>query len=96
MLALAREGVTYAEVDATGTTTQDEAGWRHVAHVLDLALVDAEAIRGAGLKVAVDAVNSSGGVAVPMLLKPWAWTWFLCTASPPDVSHTTRSRCPAT
>ena len=70
VLALAREGVTYAEVDATGTTTQDDS-WlaRHVAHVLDLALVDAEAIRDAGLKVAVDAVNSSGGVAVPMLLE---------------------------
>ena len=70
VLALAREGVTYAEVDATGTTTQDDS-WltRHVEHVLDLALVDAEAIRGAGLKVAVDAVNSSGGVAVPLLLE---------------------------
>ena len=68
-LALAKEGVTYANVEQTGTTTQDDR-WlgKHVDHVLDLELVDSEAIRRAGLKVAVDAVNSSGGVAVPMLL----------------------------
>ena len=68
-LALAKEGVTYANVEQTGTTTQDDR-WlgKHVDHVLDLELVDPEAIRRAGLKVAVDAVNSSGGVAVPMLL----------------------------
>ena len=56
-------------MEQTGTTTQDDR-WlgKHVDHVLDLELVDPEAIRRAGLKVAVDAVNSSGGVAVPMLL----------------------------
>ena len=70
VLALAREGVTYADVEGTGTTTLDDS-WleHHVAHVLDLDLVNAEAIRGAGLKVAVDAVNSSGGIAVPLLLQ---------------------------
>ena len=70
VLALAREGVTYADVDHTGTTTQDDT-WldQHVQHVLDLDLVDAEAIRAAGFKIAVDAVNSSGGVAVPLLLE---------------------------
>jgi len=70
VLALAREGVTYADVDGTGSTTTD-ASWlqRHVDHVLELALVDAPRVRAAGLKVAVDAVNSSGGLAVPMLLE---------------------------
>ena len=70
VLALAKEGVTYAEVDSTGQTTHDDA-WldRHVQHVLALALVDADLIREARLTVAVDAVNSSGGVAVPMLLE---------------------------
>lgn len=70
VIELAREGVTYAEVDRTGTTTQDDT-WlkRHVKHVLDLELVHAESIRQAKLKVAVDAVNSSGGIAVPMLLE---------------------------
>ena len=41
----------------------------HVQHVLDLDLVDVDAIRDAKFKVAVDAVNSVGGVAVPALLK---------------------------
>ena len=70
VLALAREGVTYAEVEHTGTTTQDDSwlAW-HVQHVLDLELVNPDLVRAAGLKVAVDAVNSSGGVAVPMLLE---------------------------
>ena len=70
VLALAKEGVTYAEVDSTGQTTHDDA-WLdlHVHHVLALALVDADLIREARLTVAVDAVNSSGGVAVPMLLE---------------------------
>ncbi len=69
VLAHAEAGVIYADVEATGRTTHDDS-WlrRHVEHVLGLDLVDAEAIRRANLKVAVDAVNSSGGVAVPLLL----------------------------
>lgn len=42
---------------------------RHIDQILALPLVDAEAIRAKGFKVVVDAVNSSGGIAVPMLLK---------------------------
>ena len=70
VLALAKEGVTYAEVASTGQTTHDDS-WldRHVQHVLELALVDASLIREANLTVAVDAVNSSGGIAVPKLLE---------------------------
>jgi phosphomannomutase len=37
--------------------------------ILKLPLVDAEAIRNRGFNVVVDAVNSTGGIAVPMLLK---------------------------
>ena len=70
VLRLAKDGVTYAEVTSTGQTTHDDS-WldRHVQHVLDLALVDADLIRSAELTVAVDAVNSSGGIAVPKLLE---------------------------
>ncbi len=70
VLAYAEAGVTYADVEATGQTTYDDS-WlgKHVEHVLGLDLVDAEAIRRANLTVAVDAVNSSGGVAVPLLLE---------------------------
>ena len=41
----------------------------HIQKVLDLKLVDAEAIRKANFCVAIDAVNSVGGIVVPKLLK---------------------------
>ena len=70
VLALADTQLVYADVDATGVTRTDTT-WldRHVAHVLGLDLVDAARIRAAGLNVAVDAVNSSGGIVVPKLLE---------------------------
>jgi phosphomannomutase len=70
MLELSDSNANYAEVDVLGVTTEDSSwiDW-HVQHVLDLELVDADAIRGAGLRVAVDAVNSSGGIAIPLLLE---------------------------
>ncbi len=40
----------------------------HIERILELPLVDADAIRSAGFAVAVDGINSSGGVAVPCLL----------------------------
>jgi phosphomannomutase len=57
-------------VDALGAVRPD-GGWleRHVDLVLGLDLVDADAVRAAGFRIAVDAVNSSGGLAVPMLLR---------------------------
>lgn len=42
---------------------------KHIDMVLDLDLVDRDAIAAAGLRVAVDAVNSVGGIAIPALLK---------------------------
>lgn len=70
VLTLADKSCAFATIDQTGVTSHDDS-WlsKHVQHVLDLELVNAEAIRSAGLKVAVDAVNSSGGLAVPMLLE---------------------------
>ena len=47
------------------TGTIDE----HIRQVLTLDLVDVEAIRKANFKVAVDAVNSTGGIAIPALLE---------------------------
>lgn len=40
----------------------------HIERILELPLVDSEAIRKAGFRVAVDGINSSGGIAVPLLL----------------------------
>lgn len=42
---------------------------KHIEAILKLPLVDVESIKSKGFKVVVDAVNSSGGIAVPMLLK---------------------------
>ncbi|MFO7723296.1 MAG: phosphoglucosamine mutase [Bacteroidales bacterium] len=42
---------------------------RHIDAVLDHPLVNAAAIRAAGFRVAFDGINSTGGIALPMLLK---------------------------
>jgi phosphomannomutase len=41
----------------------------HIEQILKLPLVNTEAIRNAGFRVVIDAVNSTGGIAVPKLLK---------------------------
>ena len=70
VLALSAERASYAEINEIGVT-EHMAGWMetHVDHALDLKWVDAEAIRSKGLKVAIDAVNSTGGIIMPMLLE---------------------------
>ena len=61
---------TFADVDNLGhhlkNTTYNR---RHIQKVLALPLVDTEAIRKANFTVAVDAVNSVGGVVIPQLLR---------------------------
>ena len=70
VLELSDSQIQYAEVDDLGTTSHDDSWLKwHVQHVLNLDLVNANSVRSAGLKVAVDAVNSSGGIAIPMLLE---------------------------
>ena len=63
------EDFDYADVDHLGRE-QKNYTWlrRHIDHVLGLELVDVDAIRKADFTVAVDAVNSVGGVAIPQLL----------------------------
>lgn len=70
LLALADSGeVQFAPVDQLGQLHTHDFLNEHIEEVLALPLVDAAAIRKANLKVAVDAVNSSGGIYVPALLK---------------------------
>ena len=61
---------SFADVGELGTYTEDDS-WldKHIQAVLDLPLVDVEAIRAKQFKVAVDAVHSTGGIFVPALLK---------------------------
>jgi len=59
----------FANVDDLGTYSKEQ-GYidKHIDQVLTLALVDIEAIKKAKFKVVVDAVNSTGGIAIPRLL----------------------------
>ncbi len=63
------EDFNFAEVDDLGIITEKDYTDIHVQHVLNLDLVDVEAIKKANFSVAVDAVNSVGGVAMPALFK---------------------------
>jgi phosphomannomutase len=71
VLALAEaEAFSFAEVDALGQChSNTDAIDFHIAKILELPLVDVEAIRAKGFVVAIDCVNSTGGIAVPKLLK---------------------------
>lgn len=71
VLAVADSGdVDFAEVDDLGTVyTNNTYNLRHIGQVLALDLVDVEAIRKADFTVAVDAVNSVGGIVIPQLLR---------------------------
>ena len=64
------EEFEFADVMALGhELTNNTWNRRHIQQVLDLKLVDVEAIRKADFTVAVDAVNSVGGIIIPQLLK---------------------------
>lgn len=65
-----KEDFSFAEVDEIGEIVVNEDFTdEHIKMVLDLPIVDVEAVKNAGFKVAVDAVNSVGGIAIPRLLK---------------------------
>ncbi|MBI9060940.1 MAG: phosphoglucosamine mutase [Marinilabiliaceae bacterium] len=71
VLKIAEEdGVEFASVDDLGKVKANDSYTDfHVQHVLDLEMVDVEAIRNANFTVAIDCVNSVGGLAIPALLK---------------------------
>lgn len=63
------ENFDYAEVDRLGKYTEDHTmNEKHIERVLALDLVDVEAIRKANFKVAIDCINSVGGIILPELL----------------------------
>lgn len=71
VLALAEsQDFDYAEVDDLGKyETRDDGFDIHIQKILDLPMVDVEAIKAKKFKVVVDAVNSTGGIAIPQLLE---------------------------
>jgi len=65
-----KEDFNYAEVDKLGHVTVDDSfDDRHIQSVVDLRLVDVEAIRKARFTVCVDSINSVGGIILPKLLE---------------------------
>ena len=64
------EDFEFSEVDDLGTYTENSSYVeKHIQEVLNLELVDVEAIKKANFTVVVDAVNSTGGIFIPALLK---------------------------
>ena len=82
VLALAEaEAFEFVEVKKLGGYLTDDTYLRkHVAKILALPLVDVEAIRSRDFRVALDCVNSTGGIALPLLLEALGVTritpWF--------------------
>ena len=65
-----QEDFEFTTVDTLGNVTQHKGYIDiHVEEVLKLSLVDAQTIQGKKFKVVVDGVNSTGGIAIPILLK---------------------------
>ncbi|MDN0071053.1 phosphoglucosamine mutase [Bacteroides sp.] len=66
----AAEEFTFADIDNLGKYTENNTyNQRHIDSVLALKLVDVEAIRKANFRVAIDCVNSVGGIILPQLLE---------------------------
>lgn len=71
VLAIAEsEDFNYAEVDSLGKYETRNDGFNiHIQKILDLPMVDADAIKAKKFKVVLDAVNSTGGISLPLLLE---------------------------
>ncbi len=65
-----KEDFNFAEVDDLGHYSEDNSfDKKHIDSVLDLALVNVDAIRANHFKVCVDTINSVGGIVLPKLLE---------------------------
>ena len=66
----AKDEFEFVPIEKIGSYQQVD-GWieRHIQMVLDLPFVNREVIKAAHFKVAVDAVNSTGGIAIPKMLR---------------------------
>ena len=59
----------FADVDSLGVMEEKDFTDQHIDAVLELPAVDVDAVRNAGFKVVLDAVNSVGGIIMPRLLE---------------------------
>lgn len=70
VLAIAEaEDFSFAEVDQLGHITEKDYLPYHIQNVLGLKLVDKQAIEAKNFTVAIDCVNSVGGIAIPAILR---------------------------
>lgn len=70
VLALAaKDKFTFAEVDDLGSVSHEDYTKAHIKDVLKLDLVNKKAIKKANFTVAIDCVNSVGGLILPKLLE---------------------------
>lgn len=83
------EDFNYADVDNLGHYTEDSSfDQRHIESVLALKLVDREPIKKAHFKVAVDGINSVGGIILPKLLNELGVEYTLLNGEPTgDFAH---------
>lgn len=83
------EDFIYADVDHLGHYTEDSSfDQRHIESVLALKLVVREAIKKAHFKVAVDGINSVGGIILPKLLNELGVEYTLLNGEPTgDFAH---------
>jgi phosphomannomutase len=64
------ENFEFVQSGSEGTLVMDKSrGQKHIDQILALELVDKDAVRKAGFKIAIDCINSVGGIIVPQLLK---------------------------
>jgi phosphomannomutase len=64
------KSIEYEDVNSLGSyTTNDTYIDKHIEKILALKLVDIKAIKAKKFKIAIDCVNSTGGIAIPKLLK---------------------------
>lgn len=71
VLAVAESGeINFADVDKLGSISENKDYIRkHIDEILKIKLVDVDAIKAKKFKIVIDAVNSTGGIAIPMLLR---------------------------
>ena len=70
ILKIAENGdMDFAKIDALGKIYNKDMSDYHIDNVVSLDLVDVEAIKKANFSVAIDCVNSVGGIIIPKLLK---------------------------
>ena len=80
-----KDHIEYSEVQNLGKYyLMDGYMAKHIEHILALPAVNVEAIKSRDFKVVIDCVNSTGGIAVPMLLKALGVTQIVELYCTPD------------